>query len=129
MSKTEELELVAGSEILSDKNYTLIAFFTTTCPHCMSASRRIGINIEGGQQIPVTAIFPGSEEDTQKFLETNNGLKFNSLIINNDDLFLRASNGVFPSIFLADNSGKTINHWIGEELNYTGLDYLKSLEQ
>lgn len=124
-----ELELAAGSPVLSAENYTLVAFFTTTCPHCQAASARIGYNIKGGQTVPVTAIFPGSEGDTHQFLEENNGKEFNALLINNDDLFLRISNGTFPSIFLVDKSGKTLNHWVGDELNYTGLDYLKSLEQ
>ena len=129
LTDINELETSTGQKILSDGKYTLVAFFTTTCPHCQAASKRIGVNFDGGQLIPVTAIFPGSEGDTQKFLETNHGENFNALIIDNDDLFLKTSNGVFPSIFLIDKSGKTLNHWIGEELNYTGLDYLKSLEQ
>jgi len=109
-------------------NYSLYAFFTTTCPHCKEASERLGTNIESGQKIQVNILFPSTEEDAQKFLADHKGSKFNYGLIENDSVFIVTSGGAFPSVFLVDGQGTTVSHWTGDELNYTALDYLKSLE-
>lgn len=119
-----EIDYVTGT----NSKYCLVAFFTTGCPHCKAASERLGVNIDAGQKTEVVAIFPGTQEDTDKFLKKHKGQKFNSRIINNDALFVGISGGAFPSMFLLDENGNTLNHWTGDELNYTALDYLKSLE-
>ncbi len=129
LENLDALQQELNSTLLNENGHTLIAFFTSTCPHCMAASRRLGQNIEAGQKVPVTAIFPGTEEDTQTFIENNNGSAFTVHRIQNDSLFIALSGGTFPSVFLLDQSGKTTHHWVGDELNYTAFDYLKSLEQ
>lgn len=113
----------------SDAHFSLYAFFTTTCPHCMEASERLGTNIQGGQEVAVNILFPSTEGDAQKFLADHKGGQFNYGLIESDSAFIALSGGAFPSIFLLDANGNTTNHWIGDELNYTALDYLKSLEQ
>jgi peroxiredoxin len=122
------LQQELNATLLIEDGHSLVAFFTSSCPHCMVASRRLGQNIEAGQKITVNAIFPGTEEDTQTFIENNNASAFNVYRIQNDSLFIALSGGTFPSLFLLDQSGKTTHHWVGDELNYTALDYLKSLE-
>lgn len=128
LENIEALEIEIGGKLILEDSYNLVAFFTTSCPHCKAASEKLGANIKGGQKIPVTAIFPGEEGDTHTFLEEHKGQNFTSYLINHDDLFLDLSGGTFPSMFLLDKDGKTIYHWTGDQLNYTGLDYLKSLE-
>lgn len=123
------LEQEMNGKLLTAEGSSLIAFFTSSCPHCMAASYRLGLNIQAGQKVPVHAIFPGTEEDTQEFIENNNGSAFNVHRIQNDSLFVAISGGTFPSLFLLDQNGKTTHHWVGDELNYSALDYLKSLEQ
>jgi hypothetical protein len=123
------LEQEMNGEVLTGEGSSLVAFFTSGCPHCMAASYRLGLNIESGQKVPVHAIFPGTEEDTKEFIENNNGSAFNVHRIQNDSLFIAISGGTFPSLFLLDKNGKTTHHWVGDELNYSALDYLKSLEQ
>ena len=113
----------------SNKGHAVYAFFTTTCPHCMAASDRLGTNISGGQTIPVYSIFPGNEGNSTKFLSDFNGESFVSCDLNNDALFLKLSGGMFPSIFVVDKDGKTVYHWTGDEMNYSALDYLLNLEQ
>ncbi|MBI3134697.1 MAG: hypothetical protein HYZ14_08505 [Bacteroidetes bacterium] len=113
----------------SEGKYTIYGFFTTTCPHCMEASERLGTNIKGGQKVPVNILFPSTEEDAKKFLDNYQGENFNYGLIDNDSAFITISGGAFPSIFLLDPKGTTVNHWTGDELNYTALDYLKSLDQ
>ena len=117
-----------GVDIVPKNGYAVCAFFTTTCPHCMAASQKLGINIEGGQKTPVYTFFPGTLEDTENFLKVNNGSKFQYFLIDNADLFLNTSGGVFPSIFVINSKGETEYHWNGDEMNYSALDYLKSLE-
>lgn len=129
LENIEVLEIEIGGKLILEDSYNLVAFFTTSCPHCKAASEKLGANIKGGQKIQVTAIFPGEEGDTHAFLEEHKGLDFTSYLIDHDDLFLDLSGGTFPSMFLLDKDGKTVYHWTGDQLNYTGLDYLKSLEQ
>ncbi|MBK6952907.1 MAG: hypothetical protein IPH24_12915 [Crocinitomicaceae bacterium] len=123
------LEHEIGGSVINESGYSFVTFFTTTCPHCKAASEKIGINLENGQKVPVIAIFPGEEGDTKTFLEKHNGENFTTYRLNNDPLFIDISGGTFPSMFLLDKEGKTVYHWTGDQLNYTGLDYLKSLEQ
>lgn len=123
------LEDSLSADIIPEKGHSVIAFFTTSCPHCMAASTKLGINLNAGQTTPVTAIFPGTESDATQFLQKNRGEKFNLQLMDNDDYFVKLSGGAFPSIFLIDSQGNTTCHWTGDELNYTSLDYLKSLEQ
>lgn len=129
LEKIEELEQKASIRIKPAKGHALIAFFTTTCPHCMAASEKLGFNLEHAQKIPVTAIFPGSMEDADAFLQKHGGQNFNHSVIDDDELFIGLTGGVFPSIFLIDEKGETTFHWTGDELNFSALDYINSLEQ
>jgi hypothetical protein len=128
LTNTAALEDSLKADLIPQSDYAIIAFFTTSCPHCMAASNKLGINIEGGQNVPVTTIFPGTEGDSKAFLEKNRGQKFNAFQMDNDHYFVQLSGGAFPSIFLINHEGTTLKHWIGDELNYTALDYLKSLQ-
>ncbi len=107
----------------------LVAFFTTTCPHCKEASKRIGFMSQLNRMIPVVAIFPGSQEDSEKFITENNGQFFEYYVINNDEYFINNSDGRFPSVFLINEKGETMKHWFGDLLNYSALDYLESLKK
>lgn len=109
--------------------FKLYVFFTTTCPHCMMASEKLGINLATGQKVPIFAIFPGNDGDPKKFISDHNGANFNSCELNNDSLFLALTGASFPSIFLLNDQDSTLYHWTGDEMNYTALDYLLNLEQ
>lgn len=127
LNNITELENQTNSKLLPETGYALVAFFSTTCPFCKEESKKLGTNIDAGQKITVNAIFPGTDEDTKKFLEENKGEKFNYFLLDNDPLFIDLSGGTFPSLFLIDSNGETIKHWQGDALNYSSLDYLKSL--
>jgi len=122
----QDLNAHLNSNILPEHGYSLCAFFTTSCPHCMNASEKLGINIDAGQSIPVNVFFPGSIDDAKMFLTKNNGEKFNMHLIDNDSLFVNLSGGAFPSIFVIDSKGKTKYHWTGDEMNYSALDWLRN---
>ncbi len=108
---------------------TVIAFFTTSCPFCKSACRKLNQNFEAGQNLKVDFIFPGTREDADRFLEENNGTQFNSHLIADEATFMGYSGYNFPSIFVITPNGETKYHWIGDQMNYSALDYLLSLEQ
>ena len=123
-----QLEEYMPIDLSNSKEKKLIAFFTTSCPHCKVASRRIGYNFEGGQNIKMNAIFPGTMEDADSFIADNNGSEFNYYAIDNDSLFLALSGGSFPSLFLLSNENEVISHWTGDGINYSCLDYLANEE-
>ncbi|MBK8926571.1 MAG: hypothetical protein IPM74_11860 [Crocinitomicaceae bacterium] len=127
--KSDELKAEIGNFLSNDNSSTLFCFFTTTCPHCKVAAEKIGINQEAGQKIKVVSVFPGEVADTEKFIAEHGGQQFDVRYVNNDQLFVETSGGVFPSVFLMDNNGNTLKHWTGDNLNYSGLDYLLNLEQ
>lgn len=122
-----------GLTALTDGKYQIknqpyvVAFFTTSCPHCKAASKNIGFLSQRDRMVPVIAIFPGNKEDTKTFLLENNGQFFEHYILDNDEYFIKNSGSAFPSIFLINEKGETIKHWFGDLLNYTALDYLESL--
>ncbi|MFK8036937.1 MAG: TlpA family protein disulfide reductase [Crocinitomicaceae bacterium] len=124
-----------GLTILTNGNYKvkdqpyIVAFFTTSCPHCKAASQNIGLMSQQNRMIPVIAIFPGNKADTEKFLTENNGQYFENYMIDSDEYFIKNSGGAFPSVFLINKDGETMKHWFGDLLNYTALDYLESLKQ
>lgn len=128
LTNPEDLNQVTGKEVYKTGEHTLVAFFTTTCPHCMAASIKLGANIQGGQQVKVQAFFPGTKEDTESFLNRFNGKDFNYYLVD-DSAFMVWSGGSFPSIFLINPDGSTAYHWTGDEMNYSALDYLRKVEQ
>jgi hypothetical protein len=122
------LTTITATTFVPARGHAVCAFFSTNCPHCKAASRMLGANIDAGQTIPVYAFFPGNEGNMEKFLEENNGKKFTPLCFENDTLFNKVAGSVYPSVFLITEGGKTKYHWTGGELNYSALDYLRSLE-
>jgi len=119
----EELNLHINNSIQSDGKTKVVAFFTTSCPHCKVASQKVGSMVIGKKSPLVYAIFPGTKKDTEVFINQNKGQNFKSILLTDQDYFIKASEGAFPSIFLIDGKGKTIKHWVGE-LSYSALDYI-----
>lgn len=121
-----ELEAVTNGKFQKTDGYEVIAFFDQGCPHCKRTSFKLGVNIAAGQTTPVTAFFPGDESTMKRFLEENNGSSFSSYVIP-DAIFVGNAGIAFPSTFLVDKDGNTINHWTGDVVNYSTLDYLLDL--
>ena len=121
-------ELTNGQYTIKNAPY-IVAFFTTDCPHCKAASKLLAFAKSIGNTPDIVAIFPGEEEDSKRFIAENNASHFEHYTVNNDTFFLKNSGGVFPSIFLLDQSGKTIAHWFGDGFNYTALDYIEAFSK
>lgn len=106
----------------------LVCFFSTDCGHCKNTAAKIGINQMAGQELEVHAFFANEQQDIEYFLENNNGSKFHAYQMGNAELFLGISGFELPSVFLVDENGKTLNHYKGDVVNYSTLDYLKDIE-
>lgn len=119
----EELNSHINNSIQTDDKPKVVAFFTTSCPHCKVASQKIGSMAMANKSPMVYAIFPGTKKDTEVFINQNKGQNFKSILLTDKDYFVKASEGAFPSIFLIDGKGNTIKHWVGE-LSYSALDYI-----
>lgn len=129
LDKLDELNTATGGTFMNEKRPTLVAFVTTSCPFCKIACQKLGANVERGQSIKVDFIFPGTREDADLFLEENNGTSFNSHLIDDEQIFINYSGSSFPSIFVLDAERNTSYHWVGDQMNFSALDYLLSLEQ
>ncbi len=129
LDKLDELNTATGGTFVNENTPTLLAFVTTSCPFCKIACQKLGANVERGQSIKVDFIFPGTREDADIFLEENNGTSFNSHLIGDEQTFINYSGSSFPSIFILDTEGNTSYHWVGDQMNFSALDYLLSLEQ
>lgn len=124
--KLEELNTATNGAFKKSENMQIVCFFTSTCPHCKALSRKLGMNIQGGQQIPVNAFFPGDEESRKSFIAENNGAEFNSYAIEGE-LFIANAGNTFPATYLIDKDGKTLNYWSGDHINFSTLDYFMNL--
>lgn len=109
------------------EGYQIIAFFTSGCPHCKKVSQKLGVNILAGQELPVIAFFPGLKENSDAFIEQNGGEEFSKYTIA-DSVFMSNAGAVYPSTYLVDKNGKTINHWTGDVINFSTLDYFLDSE-
>ncbi len=119
----ETLQLQTNHSIELNNKPAVIVFFSTSCPHCYATSKLLGTmaNAQKGPQI--IALFPGTKEDTERFLKNNKGQNFKSIIIQDKSYFSDVTQGSVPSIFLIDKEGHTVKHWSGE-LSYSALDYI-----
>lgn len=130
--KIEELaDLSADTNetYLHNGNYELIAFLDIGCAHCKMALKKLNANILAGQTVPVQLFFHNDPEDVQNFLASNNGENITHHNLQNEEVFVKHAGYEFPSIFLINPQGETSYHWVGDEMNYSALDYLLSLEQ
>ena len=121
-----ELKIQTNNQFDLNSKPAIIAFFTSTCSHCKDASKKLGFIHTIGNSPQIISIFPGSKEDTENFISENNGNSFIYHLINNDKFFIETAGGSFPSVFLVDKEGNTIQHWFGDELNYSALDLIKT---
>lgn len=102
----------------------LVVYFSTNCGSCIETANKIGelqLMIDFPQ---VIALFPGTLEDATAFMNENKGANFKYHMIDNDIYFQEAADYGFPSIFLVDKNGETVQHWEGSLMNFTALDMI-----
>lgn len=126
---TDSLETFTEGSFDFKEERTIVTFFTTTCPHCMAVSQKLGTNLAAGQEVAVVTFFPGTKEDSEHFLEQNNGQDFEMHLIGSQTNFKRAGGNVFPSVFVVGPDGTTEQHYTGDVINYTVLDQFYDLKK
>ena len=124
----EAFKAETGELLEAENSAHLIAFFSTDCGHCKTASYLLGVNALAGQEINTYAIFNSDYETIVTFLDENEGDSFFAHNIGDFNTFLSFSEFEMPSIFLIDKEGNTTYHWTGDMFNYTALDYVLNLE-
>ncbi|MEX1001891.1 MAG: hypothetical protein WDZ35_07240 [Crocinitomicaceae bacterium] len=127
IAEMDSLSTATNGEFTFNEERIVAAFFTTGCPHCKAACRKLAINKKAGQQITVHTFFSGNREDTDRFLKENNGEDFNSYLVSEKEQFMQFSGTTFPSVFVISPDGETEMHFSGDMINYTLLDYLLEL--
>ncbi len=121
------LTVASQNKFETGKGPQVITFMELGCAHCKRLCYKLGVNVAAGQKIPVTAFFVASEAEISTFLKKYNGEAFTAYPLDKA-VFLDNAGFSFPSTFLIDSDGKTLNHWQGDLVNYTALDYLLDLE-
>lgn len=101
---------------------TLLTLYTTGCPHCLNAVRRLAISRKQSQgYIPVFIGFLGSEEGISAFFKEARA-KFDYAILESDQFF-ELSGSTYPSFILLEN-GEATSRWDGRTFNYYALQEL-----
>ncbi|NOQ73674.1 MAG: hypothetical protein GQ574_16830 [Crocinitomix sp.] len=111
------------------EGYEVIAFLDVGCAHCKMALKKLNANVAAGQIIPIHLFFHNDSSDVLNFLDKSNSADLTHHHLKSEGLFIEHAGFEFPSIFLINPQGETIYHWVGDEMNYSALDYLLSLEQ
>jgi len=119
----QQLQLKANNSIQLNNKPAVVAFFSTSCPHCSTTSKLLGVMANANKGPQVVALFPGNKEDTERFIKQNNAKNFKSILIADKVYYTETTQGSVPSIFLVDGQGNTVKHWSGE-LSYPSLDYI-----
>jgi hypothetical protein len=102
----------------------LVAFFTSTCRFCELTAVNFSINKSNLAQPKTVILFPSILVDAEDFLKrTNTDFEFGLIT---DEQFTINSGAKYPSVFLVQK-GEVLNHWVGSEINFSVLDYLKQI--
>ncbi|MFT5822833.1 MAG: hypothetical protein ACI8ZM_004090 [Crocinitomix sp.] len=133
----DKLKLETFAELPNDTNDTyvhsggseLIAFLDVGCEHCKMALKKLNANVAAGQVIPIHLFFHNDSSDVLNFMGNNNEESITLHYLQNEGQFIEHAGFEFPSIFLMNPQSETNYHWVGDEMNYSALDYLLSLEQ
>ena len=104
----------------SDK--ALLTFYSTSCPHCLNAMRRLTISKrQADDYIPIFIGFLGSEEGISAFFKEARA-KFDYVILDSENFF-NLSGSTYPSFILLENGEATLR-WNGRTFNYQTLQQL-----
>jgi thiol-disulfide isomerase/thioredoxin len=107
----------------SDPN-ELAAFFSTACPYCELAAKRLMVLSKQNKNFPkIKVYFIGSEEGIEWFFEETN-TRFEYQVLKQED-FLNITSGSYPKFILFNNSEPSL-YYSGRTFNYTTPTILSS---
>lgn len=122
----EEVAIVTNENFIESnkEGKHLVAFFTSGCPHCKMAAKRLKASsrIDGFPEVDV--FFVGDKSGVEYFFTTTNTWFENSILP--VDQFFKLSGGRFPTFFFYDN-GKVTHHWTGRTFTYGTINNLSKL--
>lgn len=110
--------------LIKSNKTVVLSFFTSTCPYCAMTAQNFIVNQNINKQPKTIVLFPSVKEDAEKFMKDNDS-NFDYALIS-DKEFTDNAGHRFPSVFLIQN-GKVTHNWIGSEINYSVLDFLRNL--
>jgi len=122
----DDLKNETTTEFSLNKKPALVVFFSTNCGSCKEMSIKIGELQSMGNAPQIITLFPGTEADALAFMNENGGQNFDYYMIDNDEFFMKTADYSFPSIFLVNGKGETIQHWNGALMNYSAFDLIES---
>lgn len=121
--KVSLAQLELNSDLTKEERI-LIAFFSTSCPHCIKAAKKISIAQKKSDTFPAVQVyFLGSEEGVAYFFEESN-TNFNYSIHNPEDI-IPLSGPSLPAFILFENGLGTMRY-SGRTLNFFALNQLCS---
>ncbi len=104
---------------INEGNY-LLAFYSTSCPHCNDLAKAFGATYRGYKsKRKILLVFPGNVEDTDNFIARNK-CEFDFIRITSDE-FLKVSGFSFPAMFSIEN-GKVQGFWTGDSFSFVVRD-------
>lgn len=119
------LEAVGSAELDSlAKGELIVGFFSTSCPYCVNAARKIAISQKRWDSFPNFYIcFLGQQGAAQHFLEVAH-VQFPYQYLDREHYY-QLSDGYFPKFAWVENS--TIKkRWDGQTFNYYTMNKLSS---
>lgn len=111
---TQVKKLFNDNGVIISENNTLIPFFSTTCPFCRIAAKKMAISKQKKLLGTPYIVFPSSSKNIDEFLQST-GLKDNPYIVIDEQQFVALGGSSLPSIF--EVSEKNSQQWVGEEFN------------
>lgn len=105
------------------KNNTLVAFFTTGCPHCNEAAFKMGIQNKNNILPQTVIFFPGKKDNAEEFLKRNNIENIPYILLNKEE-FITYAGTSFPSMYYLQIDQENYYHWVGGTFNYLALDFI-----
>ena len=105
----------------STENTTILAFYSTSCPHCLNSMRRFAISRKQSEDYPPVFIgFLGSEEGIASFFKQARAESDYTIL--EAEAFFKMSGSTYPSFVLVEN-GIATTRWNGRTFNYHTLQH------
>ena len=100
------------------KGEHLLAFFSTSCIHCLKASYELSITQKKIDLPQITVFFVGDKEVIPSFFEKSNSMFPFEFF--EDKSFVKITEGKFPMLFHIKN-GEVLHKYIGEGITINNL--------
>lgn len=129
ISNFEQLEADSYDSYQHVDEKKVLAFLDIGCGHCREACYKFTLIKEQNPDLPFYLFFYNDTVYVEDFVATYGDNQFSPYYLKSNESFINFAGFEFPSIYYVDESSTSIYHWVGDELNYTAMDYLTGLKQ